>query len=154
MSFSDKMRDSLGAEGARIEVTPPGDTIAVGSVAQFGVTIAGGTRAAKIDALIVRLVQADRHWITEDGSTVSEADAPPREERKGLTAGWTRSPVAELRVAVDHTVDAGQSHVVDVELAIPDACTASSAACSYTLNVQADIKGQIDPTGNARIALG
>jgi len=153
MSFSDKMRDSLGAEGARIEVAPPTDTVAAGATGELAVTIVGGTRAATIDGLFVRLVEATRHWVAEDGSIIAESDAPPREERKGLTAGWERKTVAELQVEVGHTVDPGQSHVVSVALPIPEACQSSSVGCSHTVNVQADIKGQIDPTGNARVTL-
>ncbi len=154
MSFSDKMRDSLGAEGARIEVAPPTDAVAPGQAGNLAVTIVGGTRAATVDALIVRLVEAKRHWVAEDGSVIAEADAPPREDRKGLTAGWERDTVADTRIAVEHTVEPGQSHVVQVELAVPDTCHPSTAACNHTVNVQADIKGQIDPTGNARIQVG
>ena len=151
MSFTDKMRESLGAEGARIEVTPPSDPTPAGAEASIGVTIVGGTRDATVDALIVRLVQADRHWVDESGNRIAEADAPPREERKGLTAGWDRATIAELRVDVGATVAPKGSHTVDVSLTIPDTATPTTAACSHTVNVQADIKGQIDPTGNARI---
>lgn len=151
MSFTDKMRESLGAEGARIEVTPPSAATPAGADASIGVTIAGGTREATVDALIVRLVQADRHWVDADGNQIAEADAPPREDRKGLTAGWDRETIAEVRVDVGETVAAGASHAIDVALTIPASAKPTTAACSHTVNVQADIKGQIDPTGNARI---
>ena len=151
MSFSDKMRDSLGAEGARIEVSPPRSAVAPGGQGEATVTIVGGSRTARVDALIVKVVQADRHWVDASGAVIAEAEAPARDARKGLTAGWTRTPVTELRVAVERTVEPGERHDVKVQLAIPGECKSSSDACSHTLNVQADIKGQIDPTGNARM---
>ncbi|MBL4688809.1 MAG: hypothetical protein JKY37_29740 [Nannocystaceae bacterium] len=61
--------------------------------------------------------------------------------------------MADFRVDVGHTVEPDETHVVVVEVAIPDDCASSSAACNHTVNVQADIKGQIDPTGNARITV-
>jgi sporulation-control protein spo0M len=52
------------------------------------------------------------------------------------------------------TVEPGARHAVDVELEVPAATHASSSACTHTLSVQADIKGQIDPTGQARVVVG
>ena len=154
MSFSDKMRASLGAEGARLEITPPADGVTPGASGLATVTIKGGTNPAHVDALIVRLIGADRHWVDEAGAEISEGDAMARDDRKGLTAGWTRVTVHEARVEVGVTVEAGAEHVVEVHTVVPESATPSSPSYNYTLNVQADIKGQIDPTGNARVRVG
>lgn len=154
MSFSDKMRASLGAEGARLEITPPADGVTPGGSEPAMVKIMGGTNPAQVDALIVRLIGADRHWVDDAGAEISEADAMARDDRKGLTAGWTRVTVHEARIDVGVTVDAGAEHVVDVSAVVPEGARPSSPSYNYTLNVQADIKGQIDPTGNARVRVG
>lgn len=153
MGFSEKMRESLGAEGARVQVKAPEGAVARGEVATASITITGGTRPATVEALIVRIVEADRHWVRdEDGARVSEEEAQARPDRKGLTAGWERSPVVVQRVEVGKEIEAGGEHSLTVEVTVPW-CKATSPCCSHTLNVQADVKGQIDPAGNARITV-
>jgi sporulation-control protein spo0M len=70
-----------------------------------------------------------------------------------LVAGWTRTTLGELRVPVDATVESGARHEVDVAigLTVPVGCRSSSASCNHAVHVQADIKGQIDPTAQARL---
>lgn len=154
MGFSEKMRDSLGAEGAKLEVTAPSGKVATGSAISVRVAIVGGTKPAIVDALVVRVVEADRHWVDLDGNTVSEADAQAKSDRSGLKPAWSRSNRSERRVAVDVTVEPGARHEVAVELTVPEQCRATSAACNHTVHVQADIKGQIDPTAQARFEIG
>jgi sporulation-control protein spo0M len=154
MGFSEKMRESLGAEGARVQVKAPEGAVARGEVASAAITITGGTRPATIDALIVRIVEADRHWVSnDDGARVSEEQAQAMGDRKGLTAGWERHPVVVQRVELGAPIEPGSEHALTVEITVPWGCKATSPCCSHTLNVQADIKGQIDPAGNARITL-
>jgi len=153
MGFSEKMRESLGAEGARVQVKAPEGAVARGEVATAAITITGGTRPATVDALIVRIVEADRHWIrNDDGARVSEADAQALGDRKGFTAGWDRHPVVVHRVELGAPIEPGSEHSLTVEVTVPW-CKSTSPCCSHTLNVQADIKGQIDPAGNARITV-
>jgi len=154
MGFSEKMRDSLGAEGAKLEVSPPSGKVAPGAGISASVTIVGGSKPAVVDALMIRVVEADRHWVDGDGNTVSEADAQARSDRTGLVAAWTRTTRTEQRIAVDVTVEPSARHEVTVDLTVPDSCSATSAACTHTLYVQADIKGQIDPTAQARFEIG
>jgi sporulation-control protein spo0M len=154
MGFTDKMRESLGAEGARIEVTPPAEATAAGQRAKAKVVIVGGTRAAHVEALVVRVVEADRHWVAQDGSTLGEEDAQALADRRHLTAGWTRNPKGEHRIQVGADVEPGGRHEIEVDIEVPSDCKPTSVACSHTLNVQADIRGQIDPTGNARFTVG
>ncbi len=154
MGFSEKMRESLGAEGARVQVKVPEEAIGRGETTTAAITIVGGTRSATIDALFVRIVEADRHWIRdEDEARLTEEEARALDDRKGLEAGWDRRPVLEHRVAVEHTVEPGQEHTLTIDVQVPADCQATSPSCSHTLNVQADIKGQIDPAGNARVTL-
>ena len=153
MGFSEKMRDSLGAEGARLEVQPPTAAIEPGANAPLSVVIIGGSKPAAVDALVVRLLESLRHWIDGDGATISEADAKARADAE-LVPSWTKTTLAERRIAVGTTVEPGQRHEIAVELAIPEGVLPSSPARTHTVLVQADIKGQIDPTGQARIIVG
>jgi hypothetical protein len=163
MGFSEKMRDSLGAEGARIEVTAPSHPTAAGTVARIGVDIVGGTKAVAVDAIVVRLFEAHRHWIDATGASLTEDEAqarnsgPQGREDKPhveLVPTWDKAQVAEQRIDVGTMLDPGQRHTMQVELAVPAKVAASSPACTHTVLVQADIKGQIDPTGQVRIAIG
>lgn len=154
MGFSEKMRESLGAEGARVRVQAPEGTMSRGETTSVSIEIEGGTRAATVDALIVRIVEADRHWIRdEDGAHVAEDEAQSMSSRKGLTAGWSRYAVVEQRVEVGRTVEPREQYALTVEIPVPADCKATAPFCSHTLNVQADIKGQIDPAGNVRITV-
>lgn len=153
MGFSEKMRESLGAEGARVHVKAPAGAVVRGEIATASITITGGTRPATVDALIVRIVEADRHWVrSEDGARLTEEEAHALGDHKGLTAGWDRHPVVVQRVELGKDVEPGSEHALTVDVTVPW-CKATSPYCSHTLNVQADIKGQIDPTGNARVTV-
>lgn len=154
MGFSDKMRDSLGAEGARVEVMGMDQSVPPGSVASTTVVIHGGTQPARVDALRVRLIRATRSWTDRQGNPVSEEQASGLGDRSHLMPSWTQDTVAEVVLPVDREVEPGASTDVPVEVAVPAECGVSSASCVVTLNAQADIKGQIDPTGNARLQVG
>jgi hypothetical protein len=153
MSFSEKMRESLGAEGLRLEVKPPSASLVAGHTTEATVTMIGGTKAARVDALTVRIVEADRHWLSESGARIDEDEAQALSDRRHLTAGWDRRTVGERRIAVGRDVAEGGAETIAVEIEVPADCKPSSVSCAHTLNVQADIKGQIDPTGNARIVV-
>lgn len=117
------------------------------------VELEGGTSAAHVEALVLRLIEADRHWTAEDGGRFEEAEAAALENRDQLTAGWDRRAVTETRMSVDTDVEASSATTVEIELPIPPECRPTSTSCAHTLNVQADIRGQIDPTANARVVL-
>lgn len=153
MDFTDKMRDGLGAGGAGVEVRVPESPVARGDRLCATVVIKGGAKAAQVDALMLRLIEARRHWVDADGGTVSEEDAQALEDRTRLNPAWTRTTTAEVRVKVGHTVESGDQHEVEVQIEVPSSCESTAADCSHVLNVQADIKGQIDPTGNATVKL-
>ncbi len=154
MGFSEKMRDSLGAEGAKIEVAAGDAAVAPGATTKVAIAIVGGSKPAVVDAVVIRLIEADRHWQDGSGARISEADAAAREHRDGLVAGWTRNTLLERRVDVGVTVQAGSRHELVVDVDVPAACKPSGPACNHTMHVQADIKGQIDPTGQGRITVG
>lgn len=147
------MRESLGATGVRLRVTPSADALTPGATLTARVELEGGTSAAHVESLVLRLIEADRHWTAEDGGRYEESEAATLENRDQLTAGWDRRPVAESRMSIDTDVEASSATSVDIEFAIPLECKPTSTSCAHTLNVQADIRGQIDPTANARVVL-
>jgi sporulation-control protein spo0M len=151
MNFSEKMQESLGAGGVQIEVRPPADGVQAGERAHAEVVMTGGNRPAHVDALVVRVVEADRHFVDEDGGRLEEEEAQGRPDRHRLTAGWTRRTISEHRVAVNRDLAAGETHDLEIEIEVPDHTRKTTVSCSHMLNVQADIPGQIDPTGNVRI---
>ncbi|MEL6185883.1 MAG: sporulation protein [Myxococcota bacterium] len=153
MGFSDQMKDSLGAEGARVEVETSEEAVGRGGIARATVRIVGGTEPAKVDNIVLRVVQADRHWRDREGQAIADNDAMALADRSHLMPAWSLTTVFERSLEVNETVDSGAAHEVEVELPIPETCGTSSMACAVTLNAQADIKGQIDPTGNGRLTI-
>ena len=152
MSFSDKMRESLGAGGVQVELQPP-EGVEPGERARTTVQMTGGTRPARIDTVIVRLVEADRHWVDESGGRVEEEVAQSMSDRSSLTAGWARRTIGEQSFEVGRALEAGERYDLDLEFDIPGDARRSSVSRSHTLNVQADIPGQIDPTANVRLVV-
>jgi sporulation-control protein spo0M len=153
MSFSERMKESLGVEGARVEVAAPGDPIAAGGQAPLMISIVGGTQSAQIDNLMLRLIESRRHWRTPDGQVIAEEEAQAHPDRRQLMPTWSRRIVAEDTMQVGHLVEAGENHQLDIPLALPADCGATTPACVITVNAQADIKGQIDPTGTATLTI-
>lgn len=153
MSFSERMKESLGVDGARIEVSPPQGSVSPGAATSARIKIVGGRQEAKVDAVIMRVVEARRHWFNSEGQQVSEEAAQALPDRRALMPAWSRKVVHERRVDVDHLVDRDQSHEIEVEVELPDSCGATTPSCVVTLNAQADIKGQIDPTGTATLTV-
>jgi len=151
MGFSDKMRDSLGAEGARIEVDVPSEPTPAGGRCRAVVGVVGGNKDSHVDGFAARLVQAARTWTDASGQPVSEQAAMAADDRSSLQPSWTRTTVHEWTVRVDRPVPAGERVDVDLAFDVPEGAAASGPALNYTLLVQADIKGQIDPTGTAKV---
>lgn len=153
MAFTDKMRESLGAEGARLEITGPSDPVTPGSTTTATVVITGGTKPAHIDALTVKVVESRRHWTTDAGEVVAEQDATEA-QRSQLTPGWERLALSERRVELGTHVDPGGREEVEVQVEVPTECAADTLAINHNIFVQADIKGQIDPTTITRLPVG
>src|SRR5690606_6708018 len=154
MSFSERMKESLGVEGARVEVEAPSTKIAPGGEAVTKVRVLGGSREARVDALVMRVVEARRHWLDPDGKRLDEDQAKARSDRRKLMPGWDRRIVHEQEVHVGHLVDPGTAYDLEVVLTVPDGCGLTDDACVVTINAQADIKGQIDPTGTSILLVG
>jgi sporulation-control protein spo0M len=153
MGFSEKMRESLGAEGARLELEGLTGALPVGSTSTVRLIVVGGTRTVHVHGVVTRVIEADRHWVTDDGARMAEEHVCSLPERRGLTAGWDRRTLGTRRIEVDRTVEPGERIELELELELPSDCRPSSVSCSHTLNVQADIRGQIDPTANKRLTL-
>lgn len=153
MGFSEQMRESLGVEGARVEVETATDPVQPGGRVAATVVIHGGTQPATVDALRVRVIEAQRHWTSQDGARVEETAAARLDDRSHLMPAWTQTTVVETRVDVNHEVPPGDRHEVPIEVDLPEGVTSTSQSCVVTLNAQADIKGQIDPTGNGRVTV-
>jgi hypothetical protein len=151
MSFSEKLRDGIGQDGARVEVGAIEAPVAAGSRARAQVTIVSGGKPAAVEAVIARLVEADRHWTDRSGARVLESEAQARADRRDLTAGWERRTIAEAKVSVGRTLEPGERCSVELEIDVPAGTKPSSAACTHTLAVQADVKGQIDPSANTKL---
>ena len=145
------MKESLGVEGARVEVAAPETAVPVGQEAALKISIVGGSRDAAVDNLILRLIESRRHWRTPEGQVIGEEEAQQRNDRRALMPTWSRRIVAENTMAVNEEVKAGSNHQLDVPLTLPGDCGATTPACVITVNAQADIKGQIDPTGTATL---
>lgn len=153
MSFSERMKESLGVEGARVEVAAPEQAIVAGETAPLQISIIGGTQPAQIDNLMLRLIESRRHWRTPEGQVISEDEAQARPDRRQLMPTWSRRIVVEDTLGVDQLVDAGGNHQLDIPLSLPLDCGTTNPACVVTVNAQADIKGQIDPTGTATLLI-
>ena len=154
MGFSEKMRESLGAEGTRLELRSTAEPLAAGGTGTIELVVLGGTKPAHVHGVILRVVEADRFWVTDDGARVAEEHVGSLDDRRGLTAAWDRRTMATRRIEVDRDVDPGERFEIALDVQIPGECRPTSVSCSHTLNVQADIKGQIDPTANIRVTIG
>jgi sporulation-control protein spo0M len=153
MSFSEKMRESFGVEGAKVEIEAAGEPVPVGGTAHAVVRIFGGTRPAQVETITVRVIEARRYWVDPGGRTIAEEEVARLADRGQLMPAWTRRAVSEQRVEVGRQVEPGQAHAVEVTIPIPAECGRTSASVAVTLNAQADIRGQIDPTGNGRLSV-
>ncbi len=154
MGFTDKLREALGAEGVRLSAAVANDQVAAGSILRAQVTATGGTKEARVDAYIVRLIQSTRRWTDQTGNPISESDALAEVDRSHLVATWDRRPVTEIRVDVNQDLAPSEAGDTPIEITVPTECQPSTLACNYTINVQADVKGQIDPTANAHVRIG
>ena len=151
MGFSDKLREALGADGVHLEARLPEDTVAAGGTLTVEITATGGNKPARIGGFTARLLRAERHWSDPEGRPVDEADALALVDRSHLTARWAREEVARAVDEQARDLAPGEPGSLTLELSVPTDSPPSSLACTYTINVQADVKDQIDPTANARV---
>jgi hypothetical protein len=83
-----------------------------------------------------------------------EAQVGERPDRRRLEPVWERQVVHEGTIAVGRPLEPSASEDVDIELRVPEHCPETTLSCTYMLNVQAQIKGQIDPSANANVVIG
>jgi sporulation-control protein spo0M len=153
IGFSEKMKDSLGGDGAKVLVQTNNAMVGRGSALEVNVVVEGGNKAATVDALIMRVLEARRHWVDADGNIVQDGDAAEASERGPLLPEWTQHVLKEHTVEVGQEVSPGASAYLPVMVEIPEQCGPTGDACKVTINAQADIKQQIDPSGNGRIVV-
>ncbi|MCA9702072.1 MAG: sporulation protein [Myxococcales bacterium] len=155
MGFSDKMRETLGSEGARIEVMADEEGWAgrasPGGVAEAKIKIVGGTKLAHIEAVTLRVIIRHRHWSDGQGMSFTEQQAREFEDRRQLMPAWSRELIAQARVEVDADVDTAGERELSVQVQVPGHCDRTTVACTITLHAQADIRGQIDPTATGKL---
>ena len=155
MGFSDKMRETLGSEGARVKFIEDDEgwaaRVSPGGTAEAKIEIAGGTKTARVEAFELRVIVRHRNWSDGQGMTLTEAQANELEDRRHLMPAWSRDLVGQVRVEVGEDIDARGSHEVAVSVPLPEHCDTTTNACTVTLHAQADIRGQIDPTATGRL---
>ncbi len=147
------MKDSLGGDGAKVLVQTNNAMVGRGSALEVNVVVEGGNKPATVDALIMRVLEARRHWVDADGNIVQDSDANEASQRGPLLPEWTQQVLKEHIVEVGQEVSPGSSAYLPVMIEIPDQCGPTGDACKVTINAQADIKQQIDPSGNGRIVV-
>ena len=155
MGFSDKMRETLGSEGARLEIVQDDDgwaaRVARGGTVEATLRIAGGTKTARVEGVVLRVFVRHRHWADGQGMELTEQQALELEDRNHLMPSWSRELLGQSRVEIEQDIEAGAEQELSVSVAVPEHCDVTTQACTITLLAQADIRGQIDPTVTGKL---
>lgn len=155
MGFSDKMRETLGSEGARVRFVEDGEgwtaQASPGGTAQAKLTLSGGTKTARVEGVVVRVIVRHRHWTDNQGMQLTEEQARELDSRSHLMPAWSRELIQQIRVDVEADVEPGDERELSVEVPVPEHCDRTTSACTITLHAQADIRGQIDPTATGKL---
>jgi hypothetical protein len=106
---------------------------------------------AQIEALRVRRVRTGRTRETIHGPRIVEADAAALEHRDRLAPAWTRTTVSELRVEAGRIVPSGDTERISIGFLVPPGSLSSGSSRIDSLQVWAEVKGQIDPSGSVRV---
>jgi sporulation-control protein spo0M len=158
MGFSDKMRETLGSEGARLDFIEDDDgwaaRVAPGGTVEAKLRIAGGTKTARVEGVVLRVIVRHRQWADNQGMQLTEEQARELEDRNHLMPAWTRELLSQTRVEVEQDIDPGSERELSMQVSVPDHCDATTGACTVTLHAQADIRGQIDPTVTGKLLVG
>jgi sporulation-control protein spo0M len=157
MGFSDKMRETLGSEGARVKFVEDSEgwaaKVAPGSTAEARISIAGGTKTARVEGIVLSVIVRHRHWADGRGLALTEEQARELSDRSNLMPAWSRDLIGQTRVEVEQDVDAGSERELTVMVPVPEHCDCTSSSCTITLHAQADIRGQIDPTATGKLCV-
>lgn len=155
MGFSDKMRETLGSEGARLDFVQDDDgwvaRVAPGGTVETKLRIAGGTKTARVEGVVVRVFVRHRHWADGQGMELTEQQALELEERNHLMPAWSREQLGQIRVEVAQDIEPGAEQELSVQVLVPEHCDVTTQSCTITLHAQADIRGQIDPTVTGKL---
>jgi sporulation-control protein spo0M len=157
MGFSDKMRETLGSEGARVKFVEDGEgwaaKVAPGGTAEARISIAGGTKTARVEGIVLSVIVRHRHWADGRGLALTEEQARELPDRTNLMPAWSRDLIGQTRVEVEEDVEAGAERELTVTVPVPEHCDRTTSSCTITLHAQADIRGQIDPTATGKLCV-
>lgn len=155
MGFSDKMRETLGSEGARVKFVDDDEGWTAkaqpGETAEAKISIAGGTKTARVEGIELRVIVRHRHWADGEGMALTEEQARELEDRNHLMPAWSRELIGQTRVEVNEDIEPGAERELSVQVPVPVHCDTTNVACTITLHAQADIRGQIDPTATGKL---
>jgi sporulation-control protein spo0M len=157
MGFSDKMRETLGSEGARVKFVEDGEgwaaKVAPGGTVEALISIAGGTKTARVEGVVLSVIVRHRHWADGRGLALTEEQARELADRTHLMPAWSRDLIGQTRVEVEADVEPGAEREVLVAIPVPEHCDRTTSSCTITLHAQADIRGQIDPTATGKLCV-
>ncbi|WP_181197795.1 sporulation protein [Enhygromyxa salina] len=149
------MRETLGNEGARVEFMDDDEgwtaQVAPGGTAEARLQIRGGTKTARVEGIVLRVIVRHRHWADAQGLALTEEQARELEERNHLMPAWSRDLLGQTRVEVEQDIGPGDERELTVQVPVPEHCDTTTSACTITLHAQADIRGQIDPTATGKL---
>ena len=155
MGFSDKMRETLGSEGARVQFLTDDEgwsaRVAPGDTAEAKIRLTGGTKTAHVEGVVLRVIIRHRHWSDGQGMALTEDQARELDSRNHLMPAWSRDLLGQTRVNVDEDIDPGSERELSVQISVPDHCDRTTNACTVTVHAQIDIRGQIDPTATGKL---
>jgi sporulation-control protein spo0M len=155
MGFSDKMRETLGSEGASVKFVSDDEgwtaKVAPGQTAEAKLMIVGGTKTARVEGIELRVIVRHRHWADSQGMALTEDQARELENRSHLMPAWSHDLIGQTRVEVQEDIEPSAERELSVQVPVPEHCDTTNVACTITLHAQADIRGQIDPTATGKL---
>ena len=155
MGFSDKMRETLGSEGARVQFMADDEgwsaRVAPGETAEAKLRLTGGTKTARVEGVVLRVIIRHRHWSDGQGMSLTEDQARELDNRSHLMPAWSRDLIGETHVSVDEDLEPGSERELVVQIPVPGHCDRTTNACTVSVHAQVDIRGQIDPTATGKL---
>lgn len=155
MGFSDKMRETLGSEGARVEFVADDEgwsaRVAPGGTAEAKLRLTGGTKTARLEGVVLRVIVRHRHWSDGQGMALTEEQARELDHRNHLMPTWSREQIGQTRVEVEDDLEPGSERELTVQVPVPEHCDRTTNACTITVHAQIDSRGQIDPTATGKL---
>jgi len=155
MGFSDKMRETLGSEGAQVKFSEDDEgwaaQVSPGTSAEAKIQLVGGTKTARVEGVVFTVIVRHRHWSDNEGMTLTEGQAGELADRSHLMPAWSREVLEQIRVNVEQDIEPGAERELEVSVPVPTHCDTTTDSCTITLLAQADIRGQIDPTATGKL---